>query len=725
MFKRSFLTISLLTVLAASSAMAFEYSEEDEFTFGSTLIDAVDKNNIDLVQLALQQGTDPNQVGKFDTTALHRAALNGNIDIVNLLVISGADINFQDYGGATPLSIAARTGQVTVTKELVKNGADMNSQDAQGYTPLHRAVANRQATVSKYLIKAGANVNTVNAEGNSPLIDAVKISNTEIVTELLISGADTTIKNNKGLDVIAYALKAGNSEIDNILAQSSQGLLRASAVSGSSVVADSNIPAFLKNEMKAKNASNAVKVPVPTVEMESDIEPIAMPASMAKRKIQKPTIVPVAPVTTPDISELAVEETVKPFEITDLQFTGNSTAKENITSLQKAPRLPSEDTVVAEDKVVEKIEPQEIKSKEQNAKIQEAYKQGLENIKPIELPDDVERNPDSIKIGEDINPDNQVVYNFNYQEPEKKAEPKKVEAKKVKPEKVKAEAKKLNNMEVPASLRYFESAVSPAVQEISIETMPAQIPEAPAQPAPTILALADMETTPVDSLQVVSKDKIESVSVAPAPVATNVAPIEVEPASNSSAEYEAEVDMLLNQQATTVAIDEIYEAEVDDLIKQLVTTNQEVPSQSIMYQQAEYPLSLTIRDELMKKQTTNSDYNTEVEKLINSATQAVPVVPVYVTDQDIITNIPVARNLVVGDDDNYKNTTEFNDYNAYKNSLLQNINEFYNKDFSKGYRPYDISDLNEQRMRNLNATEKPEPQQPSDNDVPEEVQPIE
>jgi ankyrin repeat protein len=273
-----FFTLSLAAALFSSSALAVS---NEGISFDNRLVDAVNSNNFNIVDAILSTGENPNQVGKFETSALHRAAVNGNLEIAKLLIENGADVNIRDYGGASPLHVAARVGEIEFAKILIQNNADINSYDAQGFTPLHRAVVNKQAPISIFFIKAGAEVNTANNEGNTPIIDAVRNSDKAVLRELIIAGGDKGIRNNNGKDAIDFAIEEGNPEIDFLL----------SATASELVASDNSIPSFLKKEAKVSSQNNSfkqvfndvVKVPTETIEAE-DIQVLA-PVKQVKQNV--------------------------------------------------------------------------------------------------------------------------------------------------------------------------------------------------------------------------------------------------------------------------------------------------------------------------------------------------------------------------------------------------------------------------------------------------------
>ena len=66
---------------------------------------------------------------------LLEAIKKNDLQLVQKLIKSGADINFKDEKGLTPLHYAAVSGNIDLVKYLVENGADVCAKDKKGRTP--------------------------------------------------------------------------------------------------------------------------------------------------------------------------------------------------------------------------------------------------------------------------------------------------------------------------------------------------------------------------------------------------------------------------------------------------------------------------------------------------------------------------------------------------------------------------------------------------------------
>ena len=100
------------------------------------LVDAVGKNNLEMVNFLLTNGADANASGLSFKSALHSAATLGNIEIMKILLAAGANINQRDGFGRTALMFACEKGHFAAVEFLLSQGADPNLATSYGDTAL-------------------------------------------------------------------------------------------------------------------------------------------------------------------------------------------------------------------------------------------------------------------------------------------------------------------------------------------------------------------------------------------------------------------------------------------------------------------------------------------------------------------------------------------------------------------------------------------------------------
>ena len=93
----------------------------------------------DLVKMLLENGADPGKADSFDRTPLHAAAANNYTNVMELLLDCGLDPSLAGLNGWTPLHLAAIYGQLDAVKVLLDRGADCNLEDQNGETALSLA----------------------------------------------------------------------------------------------------------------------------------------------------------------------------------------------------------------------------------------------------------------------------------------------------------------------------------------------------------------------------------------------------------------------------------------------------------------------------------------------------------------------------------------------------------------------------------------------------------
>ena len=131
--------------------------------------DTIKSQNRDLLKVFIQHGVNINpEFCKYDPP-LYQAVERQNLEITSLLLENNADPNILSSNNRTPLFLAK-------TKELaellLEYGASPNELDNHYFTPLHLAYNNED--VAKLLLEYGADINGQNILGRTPL-DMVRL----------------------------------------------------------------------------------------------------------------------------------------------------------------------------------------------------------------------------------------------------------------------------------------------------------------------------------------------------------------------------------------------------------------------------------------------------------------------------------------------------------------------------------------------------------------------
>ncbi|KAJ8402176.1 hypothetical protein AAFF_G00370410 [Aldrovandia affinis] len=87
------------------------------------LLDGALEGDLDTVQRAVKEMSDPNQPNEEGVTALHNAICGGHSTIVDFLVQVGANVSAPDSHGWTPLHCAASCNDRSMCEYLVRSGA--------------------------------------------------------------------------------------------------------------------------------------------------------------------------------------------------------------------------------------------------------------------------------------------------------------------------------------------------------------------------------------------------------------------------------------------------------------------------------------------------------------------------------------------------------------------------------------------------------------------------
>lgn len=133
-----------------------------------------DRLNIKSIESLLIRGANPNTFNVSKTTPLSYAILQKNIELVQLLLKYGADPNFTASGEVTPPPLIGSIyyGNIEITLLLIANGSDINIRDRFGRTALIYSTKNKNIRTTELLFKHGADIHISDNDGRTALMYA-------------------------------------------------------------------------------------------------------------------------------------------------------------------------------------------------------------------------------------------------------------------------------------------------------------------------------------------------------------------------------------------------------------------------------------------------------------------------------------------------------------------------------------------------------------------------
>lgn len=167
----------------------------DVNTQPSALLRIAMNGDRDLVQILLTAGADVD-VLESGGTPLQQACYNGHVDVAEILIQHGADPNKPGWRGQTPLMMATLNGKPEAVRLLLEQGADPDLKDSQyGWTALYAAIFTSQeggTEAAKLLIQHGADIYIRVKDGDTPILNASRKGLTEVVDLLIKKGVDAS-----------------------------------------------------------------------------------------------------------------------------------------------------------------------------------------------------------------------------------------------------------------------------------------------------------------------------------------------------------------------------------------------------------------------------------------------------------------------------------------------------------------------------------------------------
>lgn len=187
------------------------------------IADLINRNNVEGVKTALQNGTDVNTQDENGRSLLLLATINGQMSMVKLLLEHGADVNLQDAIHDSAFLFAGASGQTEMLKLYLANGARFDLFNRYNGTALIPACERGHVETVKLLANTKSfPINHINRLGWTALLEAVVLGDgskeyQDIVQILKNAGADLSIGDLDGTTALEHARKSGFREIVKIL----------------------------------------------------------------------------------------------------------------------------------------------------------------------------------------------------------------------------------------------------------------------------------------------------------------------------------------------------------------------------------------------------------------------------------------------------------------------------------------------------------------------------
>jgi ankyrin repeat protein len=158
---------------------------------------SIQKSNIQMIELLLMYGADPNYVFHFEGVyypLLSTAISSKNIKIVELLLTYEANVNYitPNTNAIQLIHAIQKIDNDDIAKLLIDNGADIHLSP-NGISPLYVAVQSNKLQIVSILLDMGASPNSLESfSGNniSPLYMAIQLGHTDMACLLIDGGAD-------------------------------------------------------------------------------------------------------------------------------------------------------------------------------------------------------------------------------------------------------------------------------------------------------------------------------------------------------------------------------------------------------------------------------------------------------------------------------------------------------------------------------------------------------
>lgn len=158
------------------------------------LLEVIEKCCLEVLELLLASGANPNAKNREGKTALMLAGSKENIRMMRALIKVRANVEICDSDGERVLMHIAKRGQIQAAKLLIRSRARKEARDKEGRTALMIAASNGQEKMVEFLISLGSKIDSQDRWGFTPLAVQIEAGDKPKMISLLKSlGADARI----------------------------------------------------------------------------------------------------------------------------------------------------------------------------------------------------------------------------------------------------------------------------------------------------------------------------------------------------------------------------------------------------------------------------------------------------------------------------------------------------------------------------------------------------
>ncbi|MEC8826435.1 MAG: ankyrin repeat domain-containing protein [Verrucomicrobiota bacterium] len=182
---------------------------------------AASLDNFELMQRCLKEGAAVDTRGESGNPLLIEAVMEENPKKTRLLLENGADVNILCVENKrmelTALSHAFDQGSSIVENHLFEHGANANVNGVSGEPLIVQSIAENDLVAAQRFLEEGANPNVMNKDGCTPLAIAVAEEELNAVELLIEAGADPSLSGAGMESPLLLAIENGNIAIAHML----------------------------------------------------------------------------------------------------------------------------------------------------------------------------------------------------------------------------------------------------------------------------------------------------------------------------------------------------------------------------------------------------------------------------------------------------------------------------------------------------------------------------